>query len=240
LSDTGDDPDERRWAGWMEAAQAGDRAAYEALLGELASVARRFLLRRLGAVDFVEDVVQEVLLSVHRGRHTWDPRRPFRAWFFAIVRHRCIDQLRRRRAATPEGERVPVETLAQDGDADAMGRDPLADGVDAANLLARLAAPQRRVLELTVFQGLPAAEAGRRLGLSAVAVRVRRHRALARLRGWLEADVRAGVRGDRPGDGADGHGAALAGGELDAGDDGPRTGGSRAAAREDEREEPGP
>jgi DNA-directed RNA polymerase specialized sigma24 family protein len=41
-------------------------------------------------------VVQDVLLTLHRVRHTYDPARPFSHWLAAIARRRSIDALRRR------------------------------------------------------------------------------------------------------------------------------------------------
>ena len=43
----------------------------------------------------VEDVVQDVLMTVHAVRHTYDPKRPFGPWLVAIAHGRIIDQLRR-------------------------------------------------------------------------------------------------------------------------------------------------
>jgi DNA-directed RNA polymerase specialized sigma24 family protein len=48
----------------------------------------------LGESD-VEDVVQEVLLSVHAVRATYDPARPLMPWLSPIVRHRLADAARR-------------------------------------------------------------------------------------------------------------------------------------------------
>jgi DNA-directed RNA polymerase specialized sigma24 family protein len=40
------------------------------------------------AFDRIDEVIQDVLLSVHRARHTYDPARPFRHWLVAIARYR--------------------------------------------------------------------------------------------------------------------------------------------------------
>ena len=44
--------------------------------------------------DRVEDVIQDVLVTVHRVRHTYDPARPFTPWLRAIAQRRAIDVLR--------------------------------------------------------------------------------------------------------------------------------------------------
>ena len=70
----------------MAAAQEGDRVAYEKLLRDCASLIASLTRRRGVPPDRVDDVVQEVLLTVHRARATYDPRRSFEAWLRIIVR----------------------------------------------------------------------------------------------------------------------------------------------------------
>ena len=41
-------------------------------------------------------MVQDVLLTIHRVRHTYDPSRPFTAWLGAIAHRRSVDALRRK------------------------------------------------------------------------------------------------------------------------------------------------
>src|SRR5579859_3865285 len=76
----------------MAGAQAGDGAAYARLLPDIRAIVRR----HHAAQDRVEDVTQDVLLTIHRVRHTYDPARPFTAWLGAIANRRSIDALRRR------------------------------------------------------------------------------------------------------------------------------------------------
>ena len=47
------------------------------------------------ATDYVEDVVQDVLLTIHRARRTYNPNRSFTAWLRTIAERRAIDLLRR-------------------------------------------------------------------------------------------------------------------------------------------------
>jgi RNA polymerase sigma-70 factor (ECF subfamily) len=51
----------------------------------------------LGALEGeAEDIVQEVLLTIHLKRGTWDQSRPIGPWIAAIARNKLIDILRRR------------------------------------------------------------------------------------------------------------------------------------------------
>src|SRR5438552_15926162 len=96
----------------MQGAQSGDASAYAQLLEEIAPRIRcivRAHWRFLGAVD-VEDIVQDVLLSLHAVRGTYDPQRPFMPWLLAITRSRLTDGARR--YLRHEAQEVHVEDWA--------------------------------------------------------------------------------------------------------------------------------
>ena len=69
----------------MAASQEGDGQAYDALLRGLQAVVSLYVRRRVGVTPWAEDVVQDVLFSIHRARHTWNPDRPFAPWFYAVL-----------------------------------------------------------------------------------------------------------------------------------------------------------
>src|ERR1700722_17430853 len=75
----------------------GDGAAYRQFLAELGAHLRGFLRRRLhdGASD-IEDLVQEILLAIHNGRHTYRAEEPLTAWIHAIARYKLTDYFRGR------------------------------------------------------------------------------------------------------------------------------------------------
>ena len=60
----------------MRNAQDGDRAAYASLLKEILPVLKRRVQSRLGFLPIMdrEDIVQEILLSLHAARATYDPK----------------------------------------------------------------------------------------------------------------------------------------------------------------------
>ena len=66
LSDTSNDR-ESRWRALMTSAQDGDHAAYGELLSDLFPVLRRFVVRKWPNAHDTEDVVQEILVSIHHG-----------------------------------------------------------------------------------------------------------------------------------------------------------------------------
>lgn len=178
--------DEQRWRDWMVRATSGDADAYHALMSELAGAIEGYLRTRFGRGPFLEDCVQESLLAIHRARASYDPRRPFRAWLFAIVRHKAIDQLRRQQSRN-RFEGGSRDDLAAASVTAAATADPGAR-MDAAVLLQGLEPKYREALELTKLQGLSLEDAAQRAGTTASAMKTRVHRAVRAVREALEKD----------------------------------------------------
>ncbi len=177
--------DEKRWSALMVSAQSGNESDYRQLLGELAVVVQRFLRSRFGNHHFTEDCVQECLISIHQARHSYDPRRPFRPWLFAIVRNKAIDTLRKekRRDNVAEQYQREQKILAQPGRQSAAAEE-FADG----QIFRSLSASHREVLILTKVIGLSIAETAEKLHISKSAAKVRVHRALGKLRQLMAKD----------------------------------------------------
>lgn len=169
----------------MARAQAGDAGAYRELLMTVRVVVEAYvkrILTRAGISDgsAAEDLVQEVLIAVHEKRATYDPRRPFTPWLFAIARYKTIDLLRARRRA---GSTVPLEDFENGTERPCFGpqeSDPFA-GADVARLLAGLPDAARRAIEAVKLEGLSVAEAAAREQVSESGLKVTVHRALRKL-----------------------------------------------------------
>ena len=173
--------DEQRWSQWMGLAQQGDEQCYAKLLTELGEVAGAFLYARFGPIDMLEDCVQECLIAIHAARHTYNSKRLFRPWFFAIVRNRTIDMLRSQKSYKAtidkhilghiEGTTVSVE-----------------DEINSSMVFSMLPPAFRDVLLLTKVAGFTTSEAADKLGISESTVRVRVHRGIKETRKILEID----------------------------------------------------
>jgi RNA polymerase sigma factor (sigma-70 family) len=178
--------DEARWSALMVSAQAGNEDEYRLLLQELSEAIRRYLLSRIGPHHYLEDCVQETLIAIHQARHTYDRRRRFRPWMFAIVRHKAIDALRCQRSHQQLLRRQQDEVLVNCRQ-DQPGKPE--DAVAQGQMMTCLRPQYREALTLTKIIGLSNAEAAARLCISEGAVKVRVHRAIGRLRRLLEADA---------------------------------------------------
>lgn len=174
----------------MIRAQEGDGHAYAALLTMLSSTARKYARNRLGEVAWLDDVMQETLLTIHAARHTYDPRRPFAPWFYAILSSRMIDVLRKEKrvrsrefASDALPEVSPQSTLVQEAS------DPL-DARRLETALDALPDRQREIVRALKLKDESVKDVSERLGMSPSAVKVAAHRgykALRRLLGGKES-----------------------------------------------------
>jgi RNA polymerase sigma-70 factor (ECF subfamily) len=173
-------------AALMAAAQAGDRESYRRLLRDVAGILRRSLRRRLPflpAAD-IEDLVQDVLLSVHAVRATFDPSRPFLPWLMAIARNRVADHARRHQRRSAE---VAVDTYPETSGADDTNTDSeFGDAEALRQAVSALPQGQRVAIELLKLRELSLKEAAAASGMSIAALKVATHRATRALRLMLK------------------------------------------------------
>lgn len=175
-----------RLAALMVAAQAGDREAYRTLLDDVALRLRNLVRARapwLGHAD-VEDLVQDILLSLHASRATWEPARPFMPWLATIARHRMADHARR------YGRRAALHLACQDL-AETFGPVPannhaetVVNFLTARDALARLSPTERAAVDMLRLRQMTLAEAAQESGSTVAALKVAVHRATRRLRGF--------------------------------------------------------
>jgi RNA polymerase sigma-70 factor (ECF subfamily) len=182
---TDNDASRAAWPQLMARAQDGDQAAYCRLLKAIVPAVRALAKRKIHQDDaLVEDVVQDVLLTVHRVRHTYDPARPFLPWLSAIVAARAIDALRAR------GRRESWEVVDEDAvlghPAESVPDGPPHRQLD--NLLSRLPERQRRMVELVHLRDMSLVEAATASSMTLAAVKSLLHRAFTTLRRHKEAD----------------------------------------------------
>jgi RNA polymerase sigma-70 factor, ECF subfamily len=179
-------------------AVADTEAAWHELRGPLT----RFIARRMADPNDAEDVLQEVMLRVHRHGDQLTSADNVAAWVHGIARNAIIDH-HRRRAARPE---VPAGGAADLGEREA---EPLEPGDSEAvqrelsaclrPLIERLPDTHRQALILSDLEGITQVETARRLGISASAAKARVQRGRTALRSLLldcchvELDRRGGI-----------------------------------------------
>lgn len=168
----------------MAHAQTGDHEAYRRLLEAITPYLRSLSARRHHNPSDVEDAVQDILLTVHRVRHTYDPTRPFGPWLVAIARRRLIDGLRRQGRLRSREAPLTAEHETFSGDQpniieQAWDREELYEAVT------HLPTAQRRAIQLLKLDEMSLKEAASTTGMSVSALKTATHRGIANLRKLL-------------------------------------------------------
>lgn len=161
----------------MQRAQGGDGPSYAAVLHAAADWLRRYFRRKI-APDRLDDLVQEVLLSLHQKRATYDPARAFFPWLAAIARYRWVDHLR--------AEYRHAADCLDDGELAEDWADPADGRLSLDAMFAHLPAAQVAAIELVRIQGLSIKEASAQCGQSEALIKVNIHRGLRKLAALVE------------------------------------------------------
>ena len=180
--------DDLRRSSQLAAAQAGDRGAYEALLRDCVPIIKAVAGRQGVPPDRRDDVVQDVLLTVHRARQTYDPARSFTVWLSVIAERRAIDLLRQlgRHGAREFYAPLAFEAYADENADPARGVEQTEATSRVHEALAMLPPRQREAVEVLVLKEQSLGEAAVATRSSKGALKVNLHRALKTLRDKLE------------------------------------------------------
>jgi len=173
-----------RFSAMMKAAQAGDGLAYSRLLSEITPRLRKAIRRKRAFqnIQDVEDLVQDVLLSLHSVRATYDPERPFFPWLLAIVRNRLADGARRY-ARTSRNEVLVDELPVTFADEHAnIEKDLYRDPDELKQAIEKLPRGQREAIEMLKLKEMSLKEASSRTGTSIASLKVSVHRGITSLR----------------------------------------------------------
>jgi RNA polymerase sigma-70 factor, ECF subfamily len=171
------------------AAQRGASEDLEALLERVRTIAHRYSWARLsaypGGLHLADDVAQDICLAVFRALPRYRDRgRPFEAFVHGVASRKVADA-RRALARHP----LPTAELPDEVDDSPTPEDTVirSDEVESASQLLHLLPERlREIMVLRVGAGMSAEETGAALGMTAGAVRVGQHRALAKMRVLLE------------------------------------------------------
>ena len=163
----------------------GQPAAIESLLEHIRPMVVRYCQARLGRTTGhyhgADDVAQEVCIAVFAALPRYrDMGRPFASFVFGIASLKVADAVRATARLAVPTEELPDRPDDQPGPEETVVA--WLEAQRARALLARLPVHLRQLLILRLVTGLSAEETGNVLGMSAGAVRVAQHRALARLR----------------------------------------------------------
>jgi len=173
----------------------GDAAAWDELFSLHYAAAGRFVFQL--ASDFtpedVEEICQEVFLSVIRNLQSFHGHSQFQTWLFRIAANKAQDYRERRQAAKRGGGHAPLSLQAEDPetgltiDPPSAGPSPDVELLDAERIelvreaLDQLELPCREIIELRYFGDLSYEELSRELNLNPKTVSSRLSKCLGRL-----------------------------------------------------------
>ncbi|HEX6134345.1 MAG TPA: RNA polymerase sigma factor [Longimicrobiales bacterium] len=151
----------------------------------------RYVLRLVGNMDRADDLTQETFLRAHRRLTDVKDPGAIEAWLYRIATNVCYDYFRQREHRQPA---LPLVSLGQDessimADERPLRSDQLLEQSEMSDCVLRylvgLPESQRQVILLHDLQGLTGPEIAATLGLSLDNVKIRLHRARARLKAAL-------------------------------------------------------
>lgn len=163
----------------IRAAQAGDRSAFDALVGPLVDVAFRVAFGMLHDREAAEDAVQEAAFRAWRKLANLRAGTSMRPWFLAIVANQCRSVIR--------GRWWSVLRLTEARPGELRFEDGIVRAADLRRAIRSLTADQRLAVVLHYYADLPLEEVASITGAPLGTVKSRLHRAIARMRPELES-----------------------------------------------------
>ena len=168
----------------------GDKLAFETLFCRYSDRVYRQAAFMLSNVDEAKDVTQEVFLTLHLKAHTFRGDASFSAWFYRLTFNTIVGRLRQKSrfaACLEHLKRFPM-TWAPSAEKLYTQHDTQ---LRVRRAIDQLRPVDRAVVLLCDIEGISNRDAGDILNLSVLSIKARRHRARARLRILLEADLRS-------------------------------------------------
>lgn len=161
-------------------AQGGDPRAFDRLASAVSPRVRRWALAHVDSADDAEDVLQEVLLKIHRALPNFSFGSRFSTWIYTVTRSAAADwhRKRHRRATLFAAHAQALPHSEQPG----LSLDQSRPSAAVRQAFRRLPNRQREVFDLADLQGLPLTEIAEMLNLNATTTRVHLHRARAAIR----------------------------------------------------------
>ena len=181
--DAGDEPGDRDST--LEAARAGDRAAFDLLMRRHERLVLGTAYRLSGNLEDAQDASQEVFLRLYRNLGRLETGN-LAAWLYRVTVNVCHD-VRRRRLSTVPVDDAPELAAAGDPQQSVSQAEQRALLLRSLRMLSE---KERAALVLRDLEGLSTAEVAAALGSSVVTVRSQICKARLKMRDFVERYTR--------------------------------------------------
>jgi len=177
---------------------AGDRAAVAECIDRYGALVWAMARRLTPTAEDAEDAVQEIFLDVWRYASRFDAARgPENVFVGILARRKLIDRMRRQKLRLASEE--PLETAHEATIAGASRAEHDTELESMHALLAHMTLPQRRVMELSLVQGMSHAEIVEHTGLPLGTVKTLIRRGILNVRAFVaKTDGAAKAAGEEP------------------------------------------
>lgn len=156
---------------------AGDETAYSEFLQKISKILEQNLAGKITNPSERQDIIQEILISIHKARHTYDGERPIMPWINAIAKFRLTDYFRKYYAVHND-KMTDID--------DIYNLPSVTNDKNHANIieeaLCHVGDREKTILTLIHIEGYSCKETGDKLNLKENAVKVIAHRAIKKIR----------------------------------------------------------
>ena len=172
------------WDDLVARAQKGDKEAYRSLLTLVVPYIRKIIAPGLANTAWQDDLLQDILLGIHKSLPRYMPGQPFKPWLNAIIRYRRAEFLTQYYSS--HGHKH--DSLEDVEEQEIEQSNWIHELEDLERLLAHLPEQQQELFRLVRVEGYSIKDVATRMNMSESAVKVSVHRSATKLKTILKQD----------------------------------------------------
>ncbi len=159
----------------------GDKKAYREFLFKTSRILDQYFSKKVFNKSCVEDLTQETLISIHKAKHTYDPKMSILNWIYAIAYRRYIDFVRK--DSKIKNFEIHTETFTNFSSNLNYNSEESYDNLNRINsVLEHMSEREKIIIRLLKIEKYSIKEAAKILHLSESALKVAAHRAYKKLK----------------------------------------------------------
>ncbi|MCP4051126.1 MAG: sigma-70 family RNA polymerase sigma factor [bacterium] len=167
------------WETLFEQVQLGNKEVYTVILEKLYCFISIYIEKRIYDKNIIEDLTQEIIITIHNSRHTYNSSRPFLPWVLGIIHYKLIDYFKKNK------KMINAQNKFEENRLDNLIYNPvrLFDlKQELQHYLAAVSKREKEILLKVKIQGYSIKETSKLTGLSISNIKTIVHRAIAKIR----------------------------------------------------------